>query len=283
MPSKNSSGAQDHNSKDIRLTPRIKLKTMKLITKATKPALLLIFGLATTTVLAGSTKELENKKDQKMSTHIRFERDGWNPAEWKFVKSPRWNYIGEWVQHDDHIRNRTPEGIGENQLITGTHSCAYMSMVHNTQYDITEGLRFSSRMSFSYDQGPQIVLAGTLGENSDGFLEYRDHYEIVLYSKGINAWHHTYREENPGWARVAYARFPLEAKTTYELSVQIEPVARSHNGPATKGCMVHVAVDGQHAFAFHAPDMPAKIYAGIIGYASVNRFYDFNVRVTPRP
>ncbi len=129
----------------------------------------------------------------------------------------------------------------------------------------------------SHDQGPQIVLAGALGANDDDYPEYRDHYEVVLYSKGINVWRHIHHEGRPGWARVAYARFPLGAGTPYELKVRIEPVARSRNGPADAGRVVGLSVNDGHVFAFHASNMPDKVYVGITGYASVNRFYDFSV------
>ena len=241
---------------------------------------LVIVGLVT----AGLTSFAEEKKDMKpIHYETRFGRGEWNPKDWTFVKSPRWNYIGDWVQEDDHIRNRIPEGVGENELIADRYSYAYMSMVRNTPFETSQGLDISARMSFSYDQAPQIVLADRLGANEDGYPEYRDHYEIILWSKGINVWRHIYREGKPGWARVAYARFPLEAGTKYDLAVRIEPVARSKNGPAEAGRMVVVTVDGQHSVAFHAPELPDSVYVGIIGYASYNRFYHFSVSQDARP
>ena len=38
-----------------------------------------------------------------------FERGKWNPQTWLPVKSPRFNYMGDMVQMDDHITNRTPD------------------------------------------------------------------------------------------------------------------------------------------------------------------------------
>ncbi len=229
----------------------------------------------------GLAQEKTNIKTANYET--RFGRDEWNSKDWTFVKSPRWNHIGEWVQEADHIRNRIPEGVGENELITERHSCAYMSMVRAIPYDTGKGLTITARMSFSYDQGPQIVLADQMGVDENGYPEYRDHYEVVLYSKGINVWRHTYREAQPGWALVGYARFPLEAGTAYDLAVRIEPVRRSENGPAQTGRTVMVTVDGQHTFAFHAPEMPDPVYAGVIGYASLNRFYHFSITQKDRP
>jgi hypothetical protein len=80
---------------------------------------------------------------------------------------------------------------------------------------------------------------------------------------------------------VAYVRMPLQTNTVYELKVRVEPVIRSLNGPAEGGRMVEVTVDGEHAFAFHAPDMPDRVYAGLTGYASFNRFYSFAVDGQP--
>ena len=236
--------------------------------------LLVFAGLAAMT-FPGAAEE--TKKAQPMQYETGFGRDEWDPKGWTFVKCPRWAYIGEWVQEDTYIRNRTPDGVSEDQLIADRYFYAYMSMVRDTPYDTAQGLEITARMSFSYDQGPQIVLADQLGANADDYPEYRDHYEFVLYSKGVNVWRHIFRDGQPGWARVAYARFPLQAATIYELKVRIEPVVRSKNGPAAEGRMVTVTVDDQHTFAFHAPEMPNSVFVGITGYASFNRFYHFSV------
>lgn len=230
-------------------------------------------------VTLGSVSGAANDKTdgRTMLVNTRFDPDEWNREDWIFVKSPRWDYIGDWVQEADHIRNRTPEGLGEDRLIADRYHYAYMSMVRRDPVDTGTEPEISARMSFSHDQGPQIVIAGELGANADGYPEYREHYEVVLFARGVNVWRHVFREGRPEWARVAYAQFPLQAGTAYDLKVRIEAPRRSRNGPSEEGKMVVVSVGEGNHFAFHAPEMPERVYVGITGYASVNRFYRFSL------
>lgn len=205
-----------------------------------------------------------------------FGADEWSDEDWISVKSPRWDYIGSWVQREDHLKNLTPPGHDPDRLIGSPH--AYTSMVLAEAFSIEEALEIACRMEFDYDQGPQIVLAWDLGEDENSYPEYREHLEIVLWSRGINIWHHTYRDENVAWARKAYGRFPLKRRTRYDLKVRIEEPRRRAGYPGPEGKMIAVSVDGENLFAYHEPALPDEIYAGIIGYASINRFYNFRVK-----
>ncbi len=144
-------------------------------------------------------------------------------------------------------------------------------------YSTQKALEISCTMEFNFDQGPQIVLARDLGEDENGCQEYRKHFEIVLWSRGINIWHHTYENANPYWMRTAYGRFPLEKQTPYELRVRIEDPVERAGRPGTAGKMTVASVDGKNIFAYHEPALPEEIHVGIIGCASINRFYSFTV------
>ncbi len=203
-----------------------------------------------------------------------FKEAGWDADDWLLVKSPRWDYIGSWIQMEDHIRNLTPEGHDRDRLIGRPH--AYASMVLREPFDTRRGLEIECLMEFDFDQGPQIVLAWGVGEDENGYPEYREHVEVVLWSQGINIWHHTYEDE-PSWVRSAYARFPLERRVPYRVRVRVEkPLLRS-GAPELEGRVIAVSVDGKHLFAYHEPSIPEEIHVGVIGYASINRFYDFKV------
>ncbi len=204
-----------------------------------------------------------------------FGRNEWSEEDWIFVKSPRWEHIGSWVQEENHIKNLTPPGHDPGRVIGSPH--AYMSMVLQDAYSTQKALEISCRMEFSYDQGPQIVLAWDLGEDENGYPEYRENFEIVLWSRGINIWHHTYENVNPYWMKTAYGRFPLERQTPYELRVRIEDPRERPGRPGKTGKMIVVSVDGENVFAYHEPALPEEIHVGIIGYASINRFYNFRV------
>ena len=199
----------------------------------------------------------------------------WSEEDWISVKSPRWDYIGSWLQREDHIKNLTPPGHDPDRLIGSPH--AYTSMVLKETFSLDEALEVTCRMEFEYDQGPQIVLAWVLGEDENGYPEYREHLEIVLWSRGINIWHHTYRDGEVSWVRKAYGRFPLKRRTQYDLKVRVEEPRRRAGSPEPEGKVIAVSVDGENLFAYHEPALPPQIHAGIIGYASINRFYNFEV------
>lgn len=202
-----------------------------------------------------------------------FGRGRWQAEEWLAVKSPRWDYVGSWVQRADHIQNAVPPGTPANRLIGRPH--AYTSMVLAEKLSVGEGLRISSTMEFEFDQGPQIVLADGLGAGPGGYPEYRRHLEVVLWSRGVNIWRHDYRDGQPGWTLVSFGRFPVEAGRPRLMEVLVER-PRKRGGVRPPGLMLTVTV-GSHSFGYHEPEMPGEFYAGIIGYASRNRFYDFTV------
>jgi hypothetical protein len=85
------------------------------MSRSMKPTFLFFSGLLALWCSTGFANGATEDKTMRVET--RFGRGEWNADEWIFVKSPRWSYVGAWVQEDDHIRNRTPEGVGEDQLI----------------------------------------------------------------------------------------------------------------------------------------------------------------------
>lgn len=204
-----------------------------------------------------------------------FGRGEWEEEDWIFVKSPRWDYRGSWIQMDDHIKNLTPEGHDPDRVIGRPHG--YMSMVLEEAFSTRETLLISCLMEFNHDQGPQIVLAWDIGENEEGYPEYRDHFEIVLWSQGINVWHHICMDGKPSWLRTSYARFPLERRVPHEIEVRIEKPYKNPGHPEVKGRKIAVSVNGDNLFSYLEPGLPEEIHVGITGYASINRFYNFSV------
>ena len=57
-----------------------------------------------------------------------FTEGGWNKEDWILMKSPRWDYIGGWVQKDGYIQNQvSDEKLPGEQLQRETN---YSSMVY---------------------------------------------------------------------------------------------------------------------------------------------------------
>ncbi len=195
-----------------------------------------------------------------------FAKGAWNPHQWTIVKSPRWPHVGRWVQTDDHIRNQTPEEATANDPLGPRVREAYTSMVLNRKF--RESVSIRAVMSFDDRMAPLIVLAPSLGEDEDGRPEYREHFEIVFWDKGVNVWHHQYEDGKPSWKLAAYGRFKLKAKTRYEVMVNY---ARKD-----KGKTLSVLVDG-HEFGFRDDSLPDEFHVGLTGCEGINRFYDIAV------
>lgn len=207
----------------------------------------------------------------------KFQPGMWDREDWIEVKSPRWDFIGGWVQKEGWIENLMPEDHKPGTMVLECGFFAYASMVHREKVCLRERVIVSSTMAFEYDQAPQIVIALELGKSEEGFPEHREHFEVVMWSRGINIWHHIIEDGKPRWSLVAYSRFPLEAGKPYEMVVTIDRVGYRAGGPARKGRWITVEVGG-HKFGYYESSLPDTAYLGIIGYASRNRFYDFRIK-----
>lgn len=203
--------------------------------------------------------------------HCSFGRGKWGLSEWLLVKSPRWERVGDWDQKDECIENQVPAGVIASQMQDVYASQTYTSMVLKQRF--FGGVSISSTMEFSGRMAPLIVISKELGEDNKGRAEYRGHYEIVLFDKGVNIWRHYFENSKPWWEKAAYGRFPLKANVRYKLEVEITP------GP--NGARVSVRVEN-HEFGYLDETLPDEFYVGITGCEGVNRFYDFEVRKSDR-
>lgn len=136
-----------------------------------------------------------------------FAKDKWDRGEWMLVKSPRWDRLGDWNQKDECIENQTPAGVKPEQMHEAFAGQTYTSMVLKQKF--FGAVVISSTMEFSDRMAPLIVISKELGEDNNGRAEYREHYEIVLFDKGVNIWHHYFENGKPWWEKAAFGRFPL--------------------------------------------------------------------------
>ena len=199
--------------------------------------------------------------------YVSFADGKWNKRDFQIVKAPRNTTVGAMLQNKDHIANQVPEGLTEQQLLSSKET--YCALVCKKKFygDIT----VSSKMSFDHQMAPLIVIAPELGISADGkHSEFREHFEIVLYDKGINLWHHQYRNGKQQWYKLAYLACRFSAKTIYELKVSIRHTA--------KGIQMMIFCDDKEFGCTLPAGFNADGYfAGITGCEGVNRFYDFKV------
>ena len=199
---------------------------------------------------------------------VSFARGKWNNADFLVVKSPRFNKVETFTQQSDHIANMVPPELANKPSL----SCADSYCAIVTAKKFSGNVTISSRMSFDQRMAPLIVIAPELGKSADGkYPELRDHYEIVLYDKGINVWHHRYINGKPAWYKLAYILTPYKAKTVYDLEVTLKYTV--------KGPQMIIKCDGKEFGVAMPVEFTAKEYhLGIIGCEGINRFYDFRVK-----
>ena len=196
---------------------------------------------------------------------IVFSDGKWDKGEWTEVKSARWSAIGRWLQKDDHIENAVPADANEKQWQGSRAPETYASMLWNTR--LKGNFTVTSTMDFDYRMAPLIVLAPNYGKDANGFPEYREHWEIIIYDEGINVWHHQ-NDGKPTWHLAAQLNVKYEPKKKYELKVQVKR--------EKAGAQIVVKCGGA-SFSYMEHDLPQELFAGITGCEGINRFYDFNV------
>ena len=178
-----------------------------------------------------------------------FDKAGWSRDDWTFVRRPDLvqELAEDWVQGADFIENNNP-----------THT----SMVYAKA--LKGDLTVQCTMSFRDAMAPSIIIASELGRNEKGQTEYRRHFEIVLYNRGVNVWSHRLEDGKSRWTKTAFWEFPLEKDTKYRMSV------------ALKAGQILITV-GDRTFGYVEPNLPAQYHLGITGEEGINRFYDFKI------
>ena len=198
-----------------------------------------------------------------------FARGQWDPADFIMVKGPRWNAFNQWEQMDDHILQKVPAAVTDAQLQGPMHAEAYVAMCYGKKLSLKKKLVCSSVMSFDHRMAPLIVIAPVLGKDEKlGVPEFREHWEIVLYDKGINVWQHTWENGKPAWVKFSYLLEEYLPNTKYQLNAAITDTP--------KGQMLEVECNGKK-FGCYLPGLGKEFYLGITGCEGRNRFYDFKI------
>jgi hypothetical protein len=203
--------------------------------------------------------------------HCSFAKEQWDPSDWIRVKSPRWDRLGDWIQTETCIENQTPAGADPAQLRDAFAGQTYTSMLLDQTF--SGAVEIGSTMEFADRMAPLIVIAKEPGKDQNGTCEYREHFEIVLFDKGVNIWHHYFENSQPSWEKSAFSRFALKPNIRHHLKIEIIPT------PSGKRLSVCV---GDHEFGYLDHSVPDEFYVGITGCEGVNRFYDFQVRKSQR-
>ena len=202
---------------------------------------------------------------------ISFARGKWDPGDFELAKSWRWDYLGAFDQRDDAIVNRCPDLPGD-VIYRQYHSAVYAALMHKVRMPL--GVTVSSSMMFDHRMAPIVVIAPELGRDALGRCEFRDHWEVCLYDKGINLWYHYFEGGRQKWHKAAAILLPPESyykpNVAHDLQVKVWRNA--------KGIKEFVITCGGFQFQHADERIPESFRAGIIACEGRNFFYDFKVK-----
>ena len=112
----------------------------------------------------------------KEALRVDFGRGKWSRSDWIVMKGPRWNYVKEFVQKEDHIQNDCPD-VPDEELYSRYVTDVYTSMVYAKTF--TAKAEIASVMSFDGE-------AGTLGASRSRSVQ-RGHKRVALRMGGLRA------------------------------------------------------------------------------------------------
>lgn len=232
-------------------------------------------ALAATAAIAdsdGAARAVPSNAAVTNAVSVSFARGKWDPADFFPAKSWRWDYVGQFDQLDDAIVNKCPDVSGED--IQKKHgNDVYASLMYKAAVAIP--CTVSSRMMFDYRMAPIIVLADDMAWNEKhGCAEFRDHWEICLYDRGFNVWHHFFVNGEQKWHKAASLLLPerewFKPNVVHDVRVT---VTRNKNGRKE----MLVAVD-DYQLTYVDDGIPDRFRAGIIACEGRNFFYDFRLK-----
>ena len=189
-----------------------------------------------------------------------FGRDKWNLDDWQIVRSPRWEDISHWIQKEECISNYVPDDLRPEDMQMGRDRTgeSYISML--LKEPVTGSSRLSTTCVFHSRMAPLLVLSRELGPV---------HHELVLYDRGVNLWHHFYRDGKPSWKLLSFIELDLAIDEKHTLTAEM---IFTH-----KGRFLLMGCDGRTFGCRIADDWPETYYVGFTGCEGRNSFYDFRL------
>lgn len=198
-----------------------------------------------------------------MEYQCRFTPEGWDQEDWLLVRSPRWEACSSWRQEKDCIANNFPEDLTAEDTQMGRDRTGetYLSMLYKKA--VSGGIRVETTCLFEERMAPLIVFSRELTP------VHKEHLEVVLYDRGINLWHHFFKDGKPSWKLIGFWDMPFEANKKHRLVAELRTTC--------KGKFLYMGVDTPQFGTRLAEDWPDEYFAGITACEGRNRFFDFSL------
>ncbi len=196
---------------------------------------------------------------------------GWDANKWEMVRSWRFDFEGVFRQNTDSIENQVPVDATPQEMRNQRAGETYAAMLLKTPF--AEGVTVECTMEFTDRMAPGIVFAADPIVNAKGKLEFREHYEVILYDNGLNVWHHRFVDGKQVWTLAAHFTKERRFKpdTRYRLVVTVKPQKNQ------KGAAINVKCNGE-CFGYTEENFfPGNYRIGLVAGEGTNRFYDFKI------
>ena len=133
----------------------------------------------------------------------------------------------------------------------------YISVVEKERVQLP--VKLEVECSFDAFGAPLIVFSEEMTEKENGWREYGEHYEVVLFESGINIWHITPKKEGGQQVKaLCKARLPFEAGKWEKLTVKL-----TRDGMEAQAGELTARVECR---------LPERMYAGFTACEGINHF-----------
>ena len=182
----------------------------------------------------------------------------WNPADFRYIYSPKFAPTPEFTQEETCLVNRGDPAAGRYD---------YVSMI--TVRKFRAGTEFSTLCSFEKYGAPLIVITDDVRRGGHGELRYGRHMEIVAYEGGVNVWRLEPLTNDVKPTNLLRQKFEVPAGKPLRLTV------RPMSGKVEISCF-------GNTFSVETDCVPGEFFAGVTACEGINRFYDFTAEESPR-
>ena len=180
------------------------------------------------------------------------------PENFVYAASTVVTYRREFTQEEEGLVNARIELEDQKAAY---RDYEYISVVEKERVKLP--VKLEVECSFDKFGAPLIVFSENMTEKENGWKEYGEHYEVVLFESGINIWHITPKKEGGQQVEaMCKARLPFAAGEWTKLTVTL-----TKDGMLAKAGELEAKVECS---------LPEKMYAGFTACEGINHFRYFS-------
>ena len=188
---------------------------------------------------------------------MRYELKNGLPENFVYAASTVVSYRREFTQESEGLANARIELADKKAAY---QDFEYISAVESERAKLP--VKLEVECSFDKFGAPLIVFSENMTEKENGWREYGEHYEVVLFESGINIWHITPKKEGGQQVEaMCKARLPFPAGEWTKLTVTL-----AKDGMLAKAGELEAKAECS---------LPEEMYVGFTACEGINHFRYF--------